>query len=146
MTDTRTIEIRPDFFGPGDGLYVDGDVALSFDLVMDRIERYALNLTIQTPPAERGSRAAYDIMVGLQAALELEFERTGEPAIAELSPQLTGLEGLKVHVVNVAGDDPRSFTVGLGGEPYMPHHVELPSGERARLEYHAIRPAFGQGQ
>lgn len=121
-----------------------GVSCLGFDVVLDRIERYALNLFIEDiPKPPRGSRAAYDVMMTLMDALKEHFEETGEKAVADLTPQLDGLEGYRVEVVDNEGDKPRRFIVGKS-TGWLPCHLELSrrdssGGSPARLHYRGVK-------
>lgn len=122
----------------------DGVSTLGFDVCLGRIERYALNLFIEDiPQAPRGSRQAYDIMRTLMDALEEHFNETGEKAVADLTPQLDGLEGWRVEVVDRQGEEPRRFIVGKS-TGWLPCHLEISrrnahGGHPARLNYHSVR-------
>lgn len=121
-----------------------GVTTLGFDVVMDRVERYALNLAMTLhPTVVRGSRQAYDTMVLLQDLLHKHFEATGEKAVADLSPQLVGLEGHRVEVCDEPGDEPRRFIVGKS-MGWLPVHLEISrtsarGGPPARPEYASVR-------
>lgn len=132
---------------PTQELYVihqgDGFSCLGFDVVLDRIERYALNLFTDPPTVVRGSRDAYDTMRVLMDALKKVYDETGEQAVADLSMQLLGLEGCRVEVVDREGDEPRRFIVGKS-TGWLPIHLEIArrdssGGGGARQEYHSVR-------
>lgn len=131
----------------GDELYViehDGGYStLGFDVCLDRIQSYSNNLAREAPTVVRGSLAAYDTMKNLETELRKQFEETGERAIALLSPQLAGIEGWRVEVIDEEGDKPRRFIVGKSTGP-IPIHLELANrtssgGQPARAEYHRVR-------
>lgn len=117
-----------------------GVATLAWDECQDLIERYALNLFIDPPPpTERGTIAAFDTMQNLREALRLKFERTGERAMAELSPQLNGLEGKWVKALTPDGEW-REFVVGIT-DGFMPHHLEIAGAakqRRALREYERV--------
>lgn len=121
-----------------------GVSCLGFDVCLERIERYALNLFIEDiPKVTRGSREAYDTMRNLMDALKAHFDKTGERAVADLTPQLDGLEGWRVEVVDNEGDNPRRFIVGKS-TGWLPIHLELPrrdssGGAAARREYRGVK-------
>lgn len=131
---------------PASEVYVvvqDDQMALwDFDAVMDRIERYSIELLMDRPPrVVRGSLEAYDTMRNLQAALIAGARRRGPQAFAvsELSPQLMGWEGRRVIAVSLAGDR-REFAIGRTEGP-LPHHVEVYDDGRelpADLEYQDV--------
>jgi hypothetical protein len=118
----------------------DGSVeTMPWDLCLLRLERYAINLHIEMPQVARGTVAAYDTMRILQDALRAEYERTGEQAIAELSPLLVGVEGRTVEVETLDGER-RRFVVGKSSG-FLPHHIELRHdglAVRADLEYRRV--------
>ena len=118
----------------------DGSVeTMPWDLCKLRVERYAINLRIEMPQVARGTIAAYDTMRILQEALRAECARTGEQAIAELSPLLIGLEGRTVDVETLDGERRRFVVAKSSG--CMPHHIELRHdgpAVRADLEYRRV--------
>lgn len=118
-------------------------VTLDFDLVLTRIRDFSENLAREPEPVVRGSLMAYDVMKNLETELIRQYQQTGEEAIALLNPQLAGLEGKRVEVVDEPGDTPRRFKVGRSLGP-LPIHLELhdfnlATGRPARPEYHAVR-------
>lgn len=121
------VTINEDYFGPGDGVYIvpegGGYSTLGFDVCIDRIDRYAIELMVDEPKVQRGTMQAYNVMRGLAEALRLRYERTGERSVAELSPQLVGLEGWRVAVERENGELDR-FVVGKS-TGWMPCHLEL---------------------
>lgn len=130
---------------PNEELYVIRAAAgavttIGWDTVRDLIERYALNLEIDPPPTTvRGSVEEFDTMANLRDALRRRFEQTGEAAVAELSPQLAGLEGRRVRATRLDGSV-ISFVVGIT-DGFLPHHVEirgLDKRPRADLEYDRV--------
>lgn len=146
MNDTieQNVGIDPNYNG---GSYViksgDGVSCLGFDVCLERIERYALNLFIEDiPTVVRGSREAYDVMVSLMDALKKHYDETGEQAVADLSPQLIGLEGYRVEVVDNY-DETRRFIVGKS-TGWLPIHLEIArrdssGGPGASREYKSVR-------
>lgn len=121
----------------------DAITTLGWEVVADRIERMALNLVFEDfkVPAS-GTREAYDTMMNLQLALKQRYERTGEKAIYDLTPDLLGLEGHRVEVVDHEGDQPRRFIVGRS-TGWAPIHLEIKTtrstgGDGARREYHSV--------
>lgn len=124
------------------------DDFVTFDEVTRRIERYAIELSGRgvapphymdaMPKHARGSVASYDLMVTLQDALEKTVTED-DPAIALLSPLLTGLEGHRVHAITLDGDE-RFFTVART-EGLIPTHIErTDQGDRpADDDYKEVR-------
>lgn len=139
-----------------------------FDNVLDRIKRIAIELAGRgklpakyidvddldalvdedaaalrklLPP--RGSMQAYDTMQNLMEVLKVTCAEQHDRAIFDLSPQLTGLEGWRVEVVDEEGDAPRRFIVGKS-TGWAPCHLEISrrtsmGGGGARREYHSVR-------
>lgn len=131
---------------PNEELYVihqgDGYSCLGFDVCLERIERYALNLVIEPPTVVRGSRQAYDVMRSLMDALKAHYDETGEQAVADLSMQLINKEGCRVEVVTKYGET-RRFIVGRS-TGWLPIHLELArrdssGGPGADREYESVR-------
>lgn len=126
---TPTVRPDPDYL---DGCYIiefdGGYTCLGFDNALDRIERYALDLLGDVEAVDallarlrplRGTMAVYDEM----RDLERELAKRGG-AVADLSPQLTGLEGWRVEVTPMDGDNNRRFIVGKSTGP-IPCHLEI---------------------
>lgn len=117
--------------------------SLGWHVCKDRSERMALNLgmTDFKAPAT-GTREAYDMMLTLQEALKLQYERTGEKTCFDLSPQLIGLEGHRVEVQDGEDGPKRRFIVGKS-TGWSPIHLEIKTtrsmgGDPARLEYWSV--------
>lgn len=126
------VTINPDYFGPGNGLYVihfeGGCSTLGFDRVMElgnllaaEMDRWDL-----TPlPAERGTMQAYDKYRMLSDLVFQKHRQTGYRSRVELTPQLIGLEGKMVEVVDCHGEK-RRFVVGKS-TGWIPCHLEISS-------------------
>lgn len=124
----------------------------SFDGVLDEIERVSIELAgrgavsddmIDSPHLPpRGSMQSWDHLQNMRERLRDVCSRQGESAVAGLSPQLTGLEGQAVIVVDEPGATPRRFQVGVSGG-WMPFHLEIQDSGRtpARIEYHDVEEA-----
>jgi hypothetical protein len=106
----------------------EGFSCLGFDVCMRRIDRYAHNLVIPVPQVKRGTMEAYETMRGLVAALEHQFQTTGERAVADLTPQLIGKEGRRVRVIRSEGEPPVEFTVGKS-MGWLPIHLEIDASD-----------------
>lgn len=156
MTDIEAkVTISPEH----DGYIVtssDGTLTLrTFDEVTDEIERVSIELVgREVLPADaldephmpaRGSMEAWDHLQNIRASLARVCEEQDEPAVAYLSPQLVGLEGWSVEVVDTPGAAPRQFVVGRT-PGWTPHHVEVvhiklsrrAHHRRARMKYHVV--------
>lgn len=111
------------------GLYVipegKGFTCLGFDRCLELIKAYAADLGLEVDPAntERGSMAAYQYWQLLGKAICERHNATGQRSNAELTPQLIGLEGKRVEVVDCYGET-RRFWVGksIG---VIPIHLEV---------------------
>lgn len=153
----QEVTINADYFGPGDGVYVikndGGTSCLGFDVTLDRLERYALDLfqnveqvdeLMARMKPQRGEMVVYDRMRELQSALIERSQATGEKPLADLTPQLIGLEGCRVEVEDKNGDGTtRRFIVGRSTGP-IPCHLEISrtsavGGYPARREYERVR-------
>lgn len=156
MTTTTERTVRADF-GYAGGCYIiehaDHISCLGFDVTLDRIERIATELVgrhalpekyLDTPPSPpRGSLEAYDTMQNLLQVLQRTCEREGVKALFDQTPQLMGLEGYRVEVVDSEGDEPRRFVVGRS-TGWAPIHLEVSrrnssGGPAARREYRHVR-------
>jgi hypothetical protein len=144
---TPNVRPDPDYL---DGCYIiefDGGYScLGFDNALDRVERYALDLTGDVEVADqlmarlrplRGTMAVYDEM----RDLERELAERGD-AVADLTPQLAGLEGHRVEVVTMH-DERRRFIVGKSTGP-IPCHLEVKridssGGTPADREYKSVK-------
>jgi hypothetical protein len=140
----ENVGIDPEYNG---GSYIiktaSGVSTYGFDVVLERIERYALNLFIEDlPMPARGSREAYDTLRNLENALYKHWKETGEQAVCNLSPQLIGLEGYRVKVVDMHGVE-RRFIVGRS-TGWIPIHLEIvkrnsTGGVPADMEYRSVK-------
>lgn len=127
----------------------EGVSALGFDVCLDRIERIRLELQMRGQTVNplltvaRGDIATYDTYKILHTLLHMDVVRTGESAVYDLSPQLEGLEGYRVEVVDNEGDKPRRFIVGKS-TGWAPCHLEIAQrnstgGGAARREYRSVK-------
>lgn len=132
------ITINENYFGPGNGLYVihfeGGCSTAGFDRVMEIGNKLAaeLNRWDLTPlPEERGTLKAYEKYQALCDEVLRRHKETGFRSKAELTPQLIGLEGKRVEVVDCYGEK-RRFTVGKS-TGWIPCHLEI---KTSRSRYH----------
>ena len=115
------------------GLYVipsgNGYSCLGFDVCLERSRKYAAWLRGQglraSAPAKskRGTLAAYDRYRWMSGKVFEVYQKTGKRCDAELSQQLTGLEGRRVEVVDQYGET-RRFIVGKS-TGWIPVHLEI---------------------
>lgn len=127
----------------------------SFDGVQDEIERVTIELAGRGAVSEdmidnphqppRGTVQAWDHLQNMRERLRDVCSHQGESAVAGLSPQLTGLEGQAVIVVDEPGSTPRRITVAVSGG-WMPHHLEIRMDGNgtpvpARIEYESVEEA-----
>lgn len=124
------ITINENYFGPGNGLYCihhDGYITtIGFDRVMELGNKLAaeLNRWDLTPlPEERGTLKSYEKYQALCDEVHRMHKETGYRSKAELIPQLIGLEGKRVEVVDRDGNK-RRFTVGRS-TGWIPCHLEV---------------------
>lgn len=124
------VTINPDYFGLGNGLYVihfdEGCTTLGFDRVMQLGNLLAAELDrwdLTPLPAERGTMNAYEKYRKLSDLVFQKHRQTGYRSKAELTPQLIGLEGKKVEVVDCYGEK-RRFVVGKS-TGWIPCHLEI---------------------
>lgn len=111
------------------GLYVlrcgDGFSCLGFEVCERRSRGYARYLGLPPPRVAPGTPEAYRRYEELLGQVRQRFAETGVPCDAELTPQLVGLEGKRVEVVDRYGES-RQFTVGRS-TGWIPCHLELDS-------------------
>jgi hypothetical protein len=100
-----------------------GYTCLGFDVCEDRITRYAAELGIVPGEHAKGTLAQYAIYTSLVFLIRLRFEESGIKSSADLTPQLVGLEGKQVEVVDSYGEK-RKFFVGKS-MGWIPCHLEI---------------------
>jgi hypothetical protein len=137
----REVTLHPDYYSPGNGVYAattpeGGTATLSFDATMDTIDRYSTELLVPAPEVQRGTMEAFAMLEVLRDALVLRHEVTGEQAVSDLSPDLIGLEGRRVTVLDDEDSEPRSFVVGKTDGP-LPRHLE-DGGPARRHDYFRV--------
>ena len=115
-----------------------GFTTLGFNVCLDRISKYAQSLGLDADPCntERGSMAAYQYYQSLSEAIKSRWETTGEVCTADLTPQLNGMEGKRVEVVDCNGIT-RRFWVGRS-TGWVPCHIAL-----SRISQHGGPAAWG---
>ena len=123
---TKTVQLRPDYYN---GVYVipcgEGYSCLGFDVCMKRASSLAAELGQPAPSADmRGTMAAYQAYQDLVNMAASRNRTTGWKSSSELTPQLIGLEGKKVEVVDCYGEK-RRFKVGRS-TGWIPCHLEIP--------------------
>jgi hypothetical protein len=130
MSPPTTIKINPDYFGPGNGLYVipagKGYTTLGFDRVMQLGHALAAELDrwdLTPLPAERGNLAAYDKYAALVELARQRHVATGWRSKSGLTAQLVGLEAKRIEVVDYHGER-RRFQVGRS-TGWIPCHLEI---------------------
>ncbi len=108
---------------------------LGFDVCADRAGRYLDWLAARDPESgaaglraafdrlPRGALGRFDIYEEATRRIKERFDRTRERCDAELTPQLVGLEGKRVEVVDSYGET-RRFRVGRS-TGWIPVHLEL---------------------
>jgi hypothetical protein len=102
-----------------------GTSSLGFDVLLERIKRYAADLGLDVDQAnmERGSMAAYQYYQSLVKALRHRFLSKSQRCNVDLTPQLIGLEGMRVEVVDCY-DTTKRFWVGKS-DGFIPIHLEI---------------------
>lgn len=119
-----------------------GYSCLGFDYLESRMAGYVEYLAsrglplILAPDSAPGTVARYAEYESAVAAIHGHFKRTGERCDSELTPQLKGLEGKRVEVVDSYGET-RRFKVGKS-TGWIPCHLEIASD---RL--HGGGPVYG---
>ena len=96
-----------------------GYSCLGFDVCKERTEKYAKWLGAELAVMPVGCIEAYE----LYRSLSEQIRQTGRRCDVELCPQLIGLEGRRVEVVDKYGDT-RRFWVGKS-TGWLPVHLEI---------------------
>lgn len=96
---------------------------LGFDVCEERITRYAAALGLSHPATTRGTAEAYETYRRLIGLAFERFNAGGPPLDCDLTPQLRGLEGRRVEVVDKYGEK-RRFNVGKS-TGWIPIHLEV---------------------
>lgn len=94
----------------------------AFDKTKTISEHYGLK-RLQPNDALKGTEQGYSQYATAIEYARAEHARTGSKCTVELSPQLIGLEGRRVEVVDVYGEK-RRFKVGKS-TGWIPCHLEL---------------------
>lgn len=122
----------------------DGHTSLGFDVCQVRTRRLAewLGLDDPNPIAPRGTLESYAEYQTAMDAVSVMCRHFGSVCDVELSPQLAGLEGKRVEVVDVYGGT-RRFKVGRS-TGWLPCHLELANsrssgGMAADKKYASVR-------
>ena len=118
-----------------------GSTTLGFDVCHDRAKRLAVWLNVSAPTADIGSVEYYHEYEALMKAAKEAYDRFGVRCPIGLSPQLVGLEGKRVEVVDTNGNK-RRFWVGKS-TGWLPIHLEIRrrgniGGGAADYEYASI--------
>lgn len=103
----------------------DGFTCLGFDVAYARTVNVAEWLRRQDllPPKIRGTARAWRAYITAMNCGAARYAETGERCPDELTPQLVGLEGRRVEVLQ-PGAKPRRFYVGKS-TGWMPCHLEI---------------------
>lgn len=102
----------------------DGYSCLGFDVALQRAIAYAKWAGVAAPdPSLRGTDEGYADYERCLKAVEQKWRETGERCPVELTPQLIGLEGKRVEVVDRDGEE-RRFYVGKS-TGFTPCHLEI---------------------
>ena len=120
----------------------DGYTCLGFDVCRERAERLALSLRLPSPASQPGTLELYAEYQELTRRAWIRFESTGEKTLCELSPQLSGLKGKRVEVLDEYGET-RRFTVGQS-MGFIPVNLEISrrgdgDGFAASRNYESVR-------
>lgn len=131
-----------------------GYTTLGFDVCLERIERIVLELVgrgalpgsyidneLTAVKAKHGTLAAYDTLQNLLDKLHDVVKAQEDRAVYDLSPQLTGLEGHRVEVIDRYSER-RRFIVGKS-TGWAPCHLEIArrnssGGPPADREYQSV--------
>ena len=101
-----------------------GYSCLGFDVCEKRIQSLATELQVQPRPHRTGTHAAYRAYCNLVETAHQKNQATGWRSQSELTPELMGLEGKRIEVVDAYGES-RRFYVGKS-TGFIPVHLEIP--------------------
>ncbi len=101
-----------------------GYSCLGFDVCKGRADRLAQELWKRDSIHAPGTLELYAELKELQSCAYARYQAQGIKASCELSPQLVGLEGCRVRVVDADGLTTRNFRVGKS-TGWIPCHLEL---------------------
>lgn len=123
--------MRLHFINTEQKLYVmpvgdDGYSTYGFDVLDQKARAVAEWSGVAPPSAEPGTPEHFNECAAIMDQGESYARRTGKRCDAELTPELIGLEGKRVEVVDSYGDK-RRFKVGKS-TGWMPCHLELANG------------------
>lgn len=100
-----------------------GFTCFGFDVCQERSIAMAKWLGVEAPNSSYwGTINGYERFQELVELCRVRYEKTGEKCPCELTPQLVGLEGKTVEVVD-KWDEKRKFTVGRS-TGWIPIHIE----------------------
>jgi len=101
-----------------------GYTCLGFDICQERSTSMAKWLGVESPNQSFwGTINGYERFRELVELCRTNYEKTGKKCPCELTPQLNGLEGKRVEVVDKWGEK-RRFKVGRS-TGWIPCHIEL---------------------
>lgn len=100
-----------------------GYSCLGFDVCEERMRGLATEMNVQPQPHRKGTRAAYAAYTQLVDLACQRNQATGWRSQSELTPQLMGLEGKRVEVVDCWAQK-RRFYVGKS-TGFIPVHLEI---------------------
>lgn len=120
----------------------EGYSCIGFDYYDKRARAVAEWASTKPPTAEPGTAEHFEQCEHIMETGRRWAELSGERCMAELSPQLDGLEGCRVEVVDSDGER-RRFNVGRS-TGWLPCHIELHNrrshgGVPASREYQSVR-------
>ena len=100
-----------------------GFSCLGFDVCEERIRRLGTELQVNPRPHRKGTRRAYEAYDRLIEMARQRNQATGWRSQSELTPQLMGLEGKRVEIVD-CWRQKRRFYVGKS-TGFIPVHLEI---------------------
>lgn len=100
-----------------------GYSCLGFDVCEERLRGLATEMKVQPVPHRKGTRAADRAYEQLVELARQRNQATGWRSESELTPQLLGLEGKRVEIVD-CWEQKRRFYVGKS-TGFIPVHLEI---------------------
>ena len=100
-----------------------GFTCLGFDICQQRMSGLATEMNVQPQPHRKGTLSAYRAYRHLVELASQKNQESGWRSQSELTPELMGLEGKRVEVVDAYGET-RRFYVGKS-TGFIPCHLEI---------------------
>lgn len=116
-----TINKEQELYVFHEGKYI---TCLGFDVCINRLNKLAKELQVETRPVKRGTIKAYNEYRRVCKIAEEKNRQTGWRSQSELIPEFIGKEGQKVEVVTWCDGEIKRFYIGKS-TGFIPCHLEI---------------------